>query len=212
MTTKDRAQKVLELLSEEYPGADCTLEVYSPEWFLISNILSPQTTDVAVNVVMQELVKKFDSPTLLADADLSEIEEIIKPLGFYRNKSRYIKESAELLRDEFDGELSDDLVKLQKFKGIARKTALVILAVIYDRIEGIVIDTHNIRIPNRIGIVDEERPAKLELELQGLLPQTRWWDWSNLMVAHGREVCTSRSPECERCAVRGLCDWFAENR
>jgi endonuclease-3 len=210
MTNTDRRQKtarIWEILAKEYEDACTTLEYISPPQFLFANIMSPQTTDKVVNQISKKLCEGYESVEEIAQADEKEIQEIIRPVGFFRVKTKRIIKSAQLLHDKFDGQLPNDIKKLQQFHGIGRKTALVILKVVFDRIEGIIIDTHNIRIANRLDLVDTENPDKIEQQLMELLPKRIWGEWSDLMVFHGRAKCRSNNPLCCDCPILQYCDF-----
>lgn len=211
MNKRSKAARIYEILSKEYEDACCTLKFENPHQFLFANILSPQTTDEAVNKISHKLCSAFETTRALAEADLEEIQSIIKPLGFYKVKSRYIKESAQLLVNKFKGELPSDIKQLQEFTGIGRKTALVILKVVFDKIEGIIIDTHNIRIVNRIGFVDTDDTDRIEETMMKLLPKDIWGQWSDLMVFHGRALCTAQNPECSECPILKHCNYGQSN-
>ncbi|MBN2100480.1 endonuclease III [Candidatus Dojkabacteria bacterium] len=211
MTKKDRAAKIYGVLRREYKDACCTLLFDSPQQFLFANILSAQCTDDVASRVSIALMKKFGGAEGIAKASLSSISEVIRPAGFYNVKSRYIKKTAKLLVDEFNGELPNNLDDLKKFSGIARKTGLVILGEVFNKVEGIVIDTHNIRLAKRLGLTKHESAEKIEKDLMKLLPRTKWRMWSHLMVFHGRKICIARSPKCQECLICEYCDFGCIN-
>jgi endonuclease-3 len=200
-----RAARIFDILSKEYEDACCTLKLINPRQFLFANILSPQTTDKVVNEISVKLCDEFKTTKKIAAAEVVDIEKIIKPAGFYHVKAKHIKQSAKLLINKFDGKLPSNLNELQEFSGIGRKTALVILSEVFDKIEGIVIDTHNIRIANRLKLVNTDNPDKIEKKLISLIPKSNWRQWSHLMVFHGRDICRSRNPLCGECPIFDLC-------
>lgn len=204
---KERVEQIYQLLLREYPDASCTLNVINPEFFLFSNILSPQCTDKVANSVAKDLYERFKTVEHVADADLEEIKAIVHPCGMHNVKSKNIKNSAKLLLNKFGGTLPDTLVKLQEFPGIGRKTALVILHEIFRKNEGIVIDTHNIRISSRIGLTNSQDPVQVEKDLMKLVPKENWRMWSHLMVAHGRKLCLAQNPKCTECPIKDLCEY-----
>ena len=207
MTKKDKAQKVFKILRKYYPDARCTLQYLTPEEFLISNILSPQCTDTVVNAVTGKLWKKFGNITNLSKTKIPVIEKIIRPCGLFHNKAKSISKSTKLLVEKYNGRLPNTLSELTKFPGIGRKTALVILTEAFGVIEGIIIDTHNIRIAKRIGLSKKKDAFEIEKDLMKILPRDKWRMWSHLMVFHGRKLCTSRSPKCSCCPIRDLCNY-----
>jgi endonuclease-3 len=207
MTDKERAGKIYRILRKHYPEAKCSLVNIDPTQFLFSNILSPQTTDVTVNRVVMEIWKKYGDAESLMNAKLTDLEKIVKPAGMYRMKSKRIKASARILMEEFGGVLPGELENLRKFPGIARKTSLVILTEVFNKIEGIIIDTHNIRIAQRLGLTTNKGADAIEKDLMKLLPRTAWKMWSHTMVFHGRALCTARKPRCADCPVRKLCEY-----
>jgi endonuclease III len=201
-----RARKVYKALSEEYPSARCTLNLKTPEQFLFANILSPQCTDQIANQVSDSLWEEFGTVGDIADAKIEKIQEVIRPCGMYKVKSKHIKASAQHLRDEHRGALPRTMDELLEFPGIGRKTALVILLEVYGIVEGIIIDTHNIRIARRVGFTDASQADRIEEDLKQIVPREFWRMWSHLMVFHGREYCTARSPKCGECPILEYCD------
>ena len=207
---KERSRMVYESLSSEYPSARCTLELRNPQQFLFANILSPQCTDAVANQVSDALWEKFETVDGIADAKVEKIEKVIKPCGMNRVKSKHISASARLLREKFNGNVPRTMEELTQFPGIGRKTALVILLEVYGIVEGIIIDTHNIRIAQRVGMTREQSAEKIERDLQGIVSRKYWRMWSHLMVFHGREYCTARNPRCEECPILEYCDYGRE--
>lgn len=204
---KKRVVKIYKILQKEYPDAHCTLGNHSHDQFLFANILSSQCTDQIASRVSKDLMKKFGGAEGVAKASLKQIADVIRPAGFFNVKSKYIKKSAQLLITEYDGILPRTLDNLMKFPGIARKLGLVILGEVYNKVEGIVIDTHNIRLAKRIGLVSPRTKSadKIEKPLLKLLPRSKWRMWSHYMVYHGRAVCVARKPRCEGCVINELC-------
>lgn len=208
---KQVAISVYKRLKDEYPNARCTLDNLHPHHFLYANIISPQVNDEMANMVSTKLWNEYEGTETISEAPLEKIKEIIRPAGFYNVKAKHIKESAKLLINEFDSELPDTVEELIQFPGIGRKTALVILAEVFNKVEGIVIDTHNIRIAQRLGLTDKKTPEAIENDLRKLLHKRMWRKWSSLMVFHGREICTARSPRCGECALLDLCEYENKN-
>lgn len=205
MNRKQVATKIYDALEGEYPKACCTLRNENPVQFLVANILSSQCTDAIASKVSIKLWDKYKSAEKIVAASLKDIAEIIRPAGFYNVKSRYIKSTMKILVDKYDGRLPDKLKDLVVFPGIGRKLALVLLSEVYGKVEGIVIDTHNIRLSQRIGLVNTKSPEKIEHVLMKLIPKSKWRMWSHYMVYHGRAVCTARSPKCCDCVISQYC-------
>lgn len=201
---KDLALQVIGLLEKQYPDAKCSLEYSQPHELLIATRLSAQCTDARVNIVTKELFAKFHTIEEFADADIADIEEIVKPCGLYKTKAKSIKEMCIQLRDEHGGILPDTLEGLTKLSGIGRKTANLIMGDIYHK-PAVVTDTHCIRITGRLGLVKSKEPAKVEAELWKILPPDKSNDLCHRLVLFGREFCTARSPKCVGCPLRDIC-------
>ena len=206
---KELAVRVIGLLEKQYPDAKCSLVYSQPHELLIATRLSAQCTDARVNIVTKELFARFHSVNEFADADISEIEDIIKPCGLYKTKAKSIKEMCIQLRDEYGGSLPDTLEELTKLSGIGRKTANLIMGDIYGK-PAVVTDTHCIRITGRLGLVKSKEPAKVEQELWKILPPDKSNDFCHRLVLFGREYCTARSPKCVGCPLAGECVSKAE--
>lgn len=205
MTKKQRARQILDLLAEEYPLADCTLQ-YDEAWKLLVSVrLAAQCTDARVNIVVKDLFAKYPSPQALAEASLEEIEEIIKPCGLGKSKARDIHKCMKMLVEEYDGQVPEDFDKLLKLPGVGRKSANLIMGDVFGR-PAIVTDTHCIRLTNRMGLVDGiKEPAKVEKELWKIIPGEEGSDFCHRLVYHGRVVCTARNPKCEQCCLAQVC-------
>ena len=201
---KDLALQVIGLLEKQYPDAKCSLEYSQPHELLIATRLSAQCTDARVNIVTKELFAKFHTIEEFADADITDIEEIVKPCGLYKTKAKSIKEMCIQLRDEHGGILPDTLEGLTKLSGIGRKTANLIMGDIYHK-PAVVTDTHCIRITGRLGLVKSKEPAKVEAELWKILPPEKSNDLCHRLVLFGREFCTARSPKCGGCPLKDIC-------
>ena len=201
---KDLALQVIGRLEKQYPDAKCSLEYSQPHELLIATRLSAQCTDARVNIVTKELFAKFHTINEFADADIADIEEIVKPCGLYKTKAKSIKEMCIQLRDEHGGVLPDTLEELTKLSGIGRKTANLIMGDIYHK-PAVVTDTHCIRITGKLGLVKNKEPAKVEAELWKILPPDKSNDLCHRLVLFGREFCTARSPKCWGCPLRDIC-------
>lgn len=201
---KDLALQVIGRLEKQYPDAKCSLEYSQPHELLIATRLSAQCTDARVNIVTKELFAKFHTINEFADADIADIEEIVKPCGLYKTKAKSIKEMCIQLRDEHGGVLPDTLEELTKLSGIGRKTANLIMGDIYHK-PAVVTDTHCIRITGKLGLVKNKEPAKVEAELWKILPPDKSNDLCHRLVLFGREFCTARSPKCTGCPLGDIC-------
>lgn len=206
MRKKERALALIEALKKEYPDAGCTL-AYDEAWKLLVSVrLAAQCTDARVNVVVQDLFARFPSIDALADAQVSEIEGIIRPCGLSNSKARDISGCMKMLRDDFGGEVPADFDALLSLPGVGRKSANLIMGDVFGR-PAIVTDTHCIRLANRMGLVDGIRdPKKVEFALRPLIPPQESNDFCHRLVLHGRAVCTARTaPHCESCCCAGIC-------
>ncbi len=201
---KDLALQVIERLEKQYPDAVCSLTYEKPHELLIATRLSAQCTDARVNIVTKELFAKYRTIEGFADADIADIEEMIKPCGLYKTKAKSIKEMCIQLRDDYDSQLPDTLEELTKLSGIGRKTANLIMGDIYHK-PAVVTDTHCIRITGRLGLVKNKEPAKVENELWKILPPDKSSDLCHRLVLFGREFCTARSPKCGGCPLGDIC-------
>lgn len=211
MTKKQRALEVIQRLKEEYPDAGCTLD-YDQAWKLLVSVrLAAQCTDARVNVVVEDLYKKYPDVDALAAAEPEEIEEIVRPCGLGKSKARDISACMRILRDEYGGKVPDDFDALLKLPGVGRKSANLIMGDVFGK-PAIVTDTHCIRLSNRIGLVDGIKdPRKVEMALWKIIPPEEGSDLCHRFVMHGRAVCNARKPECEKCCLRDICRYAREN-
>ncbi|MBQ8396556.1 MAG: endonuclease III [Oscillospiraceae bacterium] len=191
-------------LEKLYPEAQCSLEYVKPYELLIATRLSAQCTDARVNIVTKVLFAKFPTLEAFAEADVAEIEEIVKPCGLFRTKAKSISELTKMLISDFGGEVPNTLEKLTSLPGIGRKTANLIMGDVYHQ-PAVVADTHCIRISNRLGLASSKDPYKVELQLKEILPPERSNDFCHRLVNFGRDVCTARSPKCGECPLRDVC-------
>lgn len=206
MSDKEESQKIIGRLKEEYPEVDGTaLNYSSPLELLVATFLSAQCTDEKVNEVTETLFQKYKTVEDYATADLEELQEIIKPTGFYRNKAKFIKRSTKKLVEDFDSEVPRSIKDLTELYGVARKTANIVLSNAFNINEGIAVDTHVMRLSQRLGFTDEENRDKIEQDLMDLFPKEQWFELTNLLIAHGRKICTARKPKCGECVVNDLC-------
>ena len=206
MTKEKLALEVIDRLKKEYPDADCTLD-YNQAWKLLVSVrLAAQCTDARVNVVVEGLYEKYPTVEALAEADVDEIEKIVRPCGLGRSKARDISGCMKMIRDEYEGKVPDDFDALMKLPGVGRKSANLIMGDVYGK-PAIVTDTHCIRLVNRIGLVDGiKEPKKVEMALWKIIPPQEGSDFCHRLVFHGRDVCTARTkPYCEKCCLADIC-------
>lgn len=205
MTKKQRAAAIIELLEQEYPLADCTLD-YDEAWKLLVSVrLAAQCTDARVNIVVKDLYAKYPSPQALAAATPEAIEEIVKPCGLGKSKARDIHKCMTMIVEKYNGRVPDDFDELMKLPGVGRKSANLIMGDVFGK-PAIVTDTHCIRLTNRMGLVDGiKEPKKVEMALWKIIPGEAGSDFCHRLVYHGREVCTARKAYCEKCCLAEVC-------
>lgn len=206
MTVKQRAEKIVQALEEEYPGAACSLDYEKPYELLISVRLAAQCTDARVNIVTETLFRKYPTLESFAQATPQEIEEIVRPCGLGKTKARDIVATAKKLSGEYGGVVPDTMEELLTLPGVGRKTANLILGDVYGK-PAVVCDTHCIRITNLLGLSSSKNPDQVEKQLRAVLPMERASDFCHRLVFHGRAVCKARSPRCSQCCLSGLCDY-----
>ncbi len=201
---KRRAGRITRRLARTYPDAKCALHYETPFELLVATILSAQCTDAMVNRVTPALFERWGTPEKLALADPAEVEAVVRPTGFYRQKTKSIQASAQDIVTRFGGEVPRTLEELVTLRGVARKTANVVLGNCFD-IPGLTVDTHMTRVNQRLRLTRETDPVKIERDLMELLPPREWTLYSHRVIQHGREVCDARKPLCAGCALRGEC-------
>ncbi len=192
-------------LKELYPDAHCELNYETPFQLLVATILSAQSTDERVNQVTPVLFARFPTAEAVAAADRAELEAIIRPVGFFRQKARFIQETAVAILTRHNGQIPADMQALTQFKGVARKTANVFLGEIHGIAEGITVDTHVKRLARRFGLTNATDPKKVEKDLMDIVPKENWIEISHLFIFHGRRVCYARRPNCPACALNTIC-------
>jgi len=201
-----RVKEIIKILSKEISDSRIALKFSNPFELLIATILSAQCTDVKVNQVTKDLFKKYRFAKDYAESNLTELEETIRPTGFYRNKAKAIQKCCKELVARFGGEIPRTLEELVTLPGVGRKTANVILGNAFG-IPGIAVDTHVHRVSQRIGLTKNDDPVKIEFDLMEIAPKEEWTHFSNLLIWHGRKTCVARKPLCESCPIRKLCDY-----
>ncbi len=201
------ATRILDILEKAHPEATCALSYGSPFQLAVATILSAQCTDERVNMVTPRLFARFPTPAALAAAPAAELEEIIRSTGFFRAKARSLVGFAQGLVERHGGEVPRSLDALVQLPGIGRKTANVVLGHAFGVNEGIAVDTHVLRVANRLGLVADDDPVAVEAQLMKLISRERWTRTTDLIIFHGRKVCDARRPACGACPLFGLCRW-----
>ncbi len=214
-TTKSRSTKlrltkvdfdlVLKSLKKHYPDAHCALNFKSPFQLLIATILSAQCTDERVNKVTVELFLRYPTAKKMNQCSLTELEELVRSTGFFKNKAKNIKEACAILVEKYQGEVPKTIEELYALPGVGRKTANVVLGNAYEIASGVVVDTHVTRLSNRFGWVKLQDAVKIESKLNKICPQNEWVMLSHYLISHGRAVCKARNPDCENCFLNKAC-------
>lgn len=202
---KQRALEILVRLKRLYPDAPCTLNYETPVQLLVATMLSAQCTDERVNQVTPALFSRFADAEALAKADLTELENLIRSTGFYRNKAKNIKATCEILVKEFGAQVPSSMEELLTLPGVARKTANVVLAHAFGISAGVTVDTHVKRLSYRLGLTKNTDPIHIERDLIRLLPSEDWENFSIRLIYHGRAICKARNPACQDCLIADLC-------
>jgi endonuclease-3 len=205
MTTRERVAQLIKAWPKIYPNAHCELDFRNPLQLLVATILSAQSTDRRVNMVTPALFKKYRTAKDYADAPQAELENAIKSTGFYRNKAKSIRGAMRAIVEKYGGKVPDTMEELCALPGVGRKTANVVLGNAFHKNEGIVVDTHVIRLSQRLGLTKHKDPVKIEENLMNLVPREDWRDWSHWLICHGRRRCYARKPDCSNCEVFRLC-------
>lgn len=202
---QQRALEILIRLKRLYPDAPCTLNYETPVQLLVATILSAQCTDERVNQVTPALFARCPDAPALANADITELETLIRSTGFYRNKAKNIQGACRLIEEKFKGQVPKRMELLLELPGVARKTANVVLAHAYGINQGVTVDTHVKRLSYRLGLTEHTDPVRIERDLMRLLPLEDWENWSIRLVYHGRAICKAKNPVCNACVLADLC-------
>lgn len=205
MKKNDKALAVYQRLKKLYPDAHCELTHSNPFELLVATILSAQCTDVRVNMVTPALFKKYPTPKKMAQAPVEDIEELIKSINFFKNKSKALKSCATSLVNDFDSTVPQTVEELSSLAGVGRKTANVVLGNAFNINTGIVVDTHVKRTTLLLGLTKETDPVKVELDLMKLFPNETWTEISHLLIFLGRRMCVARRPQCDLCVLKDIC-------
>lgn len=204
MTKKERVSLLIELMDKAYPNVKCSLNYSNPLEMLIATQLSAQCTDARVNIVTEQLFKRYKTVYDYANADINELQEYIRSAGFYKNKSKNIIACCKRLIEAYNGEVPDTMEDLTSLAGTGRKTANLVLGDIFHK-PAVVVDTHCIRLSNRIGLVSDKDPVKIEMALKKIVPPDKQLRLCHQFVYHGRACCTARKPDCLNCPISGAC-------
>ena len=207
LNKKDIAD-IIDILKKTYPNAKCSLDFKTPFEMLVAVCLSAQCTDERVNRTTPSLFAKYDTPEDFANANIKDIEKIVKPCGFYKNKSKNLVNAGKTIVEKFDGKVPENIEELQTIPGVGRKSANVIMLEAFNKTEGIAVDTHCKRLANRIGFSQENEPTKIEKDLCKIIPKKYWKDVNHLFIYHGREICSARNPKCEDCGLSKYCKYM----
>jgi len=212
MYNKKDAIKIVEILKKYYPDAKCSLDFKTPFELVVATILSAQCTDERVNKTTPSIFSKYSTPEDFANIDIKELEDLIHPCGFYKNKAKNIKSCAQKILTDFNGEVPKDAENLLSLPGVGRKTANVVMLEAFGIAQGIAVDTHAKRISNLIGLSKETDPLKIEQALLKLFPQEYLKDINHLFMWHGRNICVARNPKCENCPINKYCNNFIKRQ
>ncbi|MFA5833040.1 MAG: endonuclease III [Bacteroidota bacterium] len=202
---RDRVSVIAKILFAEYPNNQVALQYANPFQLLVAVILSAQCTDARVNIVTPQLFTRFSTPKEFATADIKELESLIHSTGFYHNKAKNIIGCAKALLEDHNGIVPETMEELFQLPGVGRKTANVVLGEAFGKIEGLVVDTHVIRLSNRLGLTKEQDAVKIEKDLMPLVQKKKWFHFSHSLILHGRKICSARKPLCVQCPFSQFC-------
>lgn len=205
------AINIIEILKKAYPDAKCSLDFTTPFELLIAVILSAQCTDERVNKTTPSIFLNYNTPEDFANIELSKLEELIHPCGFYKTKAKNIKATANILVQEYNSEVPRTMEELMRLPGVGRKTANVVMLEAFNLPQGIAVDTHAKRLSNKIGLSKETDPFKIEIDLLKIFPKEFYKDINHIFIYHGRNTCTARNPKCENCVINKFCKNFSNN-
>lgn len=207
-----QAIKIIEILKEYYPEATCSLDFKTPFEMTVAVILSAQCTDERVNKTTPLLFEKYGTPESICKMDIEELERIIHPCGFYKNKAKNIKAMAEDVLEKYNSKIPENMEELIKLPGVGRKSANVIMLEAFNNPQGIAIDTHAKRIANRVGLSKETLPEKIEQDILKVIPKKYYKDVNHILVWHGRNICDARKPKCLECPINKYCEFYKSSK
>jgi len=205
MTKEEKVKLIMDRLYQVYPHPTTELKFKNPWELLVATMLSAQATDKSVNLATPALFEKYPTIESLAKADPSEIDKYIKTITFHAAKAKNIQVAAKMVMEKFGGKVPENMEDLDSLPGVARKTANVVLGSAFHKNEGVVVDTHVMRLSNKLGLTTEKDPVKIEQDLMKIVPREKWTDFSHLLILHGRYFCTARPHTCENCPLGDLC-------
>jgi len=205
MTARERVTELVKELPKVYPNAHTELNFKTPLELLIATILSAQCTDKRVNLVTPALFKRYRTAADYAKAPAAELEKAIQSTGFFRNKTKSIRAATSTIVNKYNGKVPDTMAELRELPGVGRKTANVVLGNAFHKDEGIVVDTHVVRLSQRLRLTKHDDPEKIERDLMNLVPREHWTNWSHWLIWHGRRRCFARKPDCANCEIFRLC-------
>ena len=204
--------EIIEILKKTYPDAKCSLNFSSPFEMLIAVILSAQCTDERVNKTTPEIFRKYNTPEDFANMDISLLENLIHPCGFYKNKAKNIKATSQILVKKYNSQVPNTMEELISLPGVGRKTANVVMLEAFDSPQGVAVDTHCKRIANRIGFSKQKEPEKIEQDLLKKFPKKYYHDLNHILIWHGRNICTARNPKCDICPIGNYCNFHKKEK
>ena len=208
MKTKKETIEIIKILKEYYPDATCSLDFTTPFEMMVSVMLSAQCTDERVNKTTPSLFKEYNTPEKVSSMDIKELERIIHPCGFYKNKAKNIIAASKMLVEKYNSVVPDNMNDLIKLPGVGRKSANVIMLEAFKNPQGIAVDTHAKRISNKLGLSDKTEPEKIEEDLLKRIDKEYYYDVNHLLVWHGRNICIARNPKCDICPVNKYCNEY----
>ena len=204
MVKKDIIE-IINILKETYPDAKCSLDFTTPFEMLVAVMLSAQCTDERVNKTTPVIFSKYSTPENFANIDIVELENLVHPCGFYKNKAKNIKATAKIIVDKYNGKVPETMEELMALPGVGRKTANVVMLEAFNKPQGIAVDTHCKRIANKLGLSKEKEPEKIEKDLLKIIPKEYYKDVNHILIWHGRNICTARNPKCNDCPLSKKC-------
>ena len=207
-----QGKELVNILRKRYPDAKCILDFDTPFEMLVAVMLSAQCTDERVNKTTPEIFEKYSTPEDFANIDINELEELIHPCGFYKNKAKNIKKCAQMIMEKYNGEVPQTMEALISLPGVGRKSANVVMLEAFGDAQGIAVDTHCKRIANKIGLSDEKEPEKIEQDLLKIFDKEDYKDINHLLIWHGRNTCIARNPKCEECVLKEICREYAKTK
>ena len=207
-----QGKELVNILRKRYPDAKCSLDFDTPFEMLVAVMLSAQCTDERVNKTTPSIFTKYSTPKDFANIDINELEELIHPCGFYKNKAKNIKKCAQMIMEKYNGEVPKNMEDLISLPGVGRKSANVVMLEAFGDAQGIAVDTHCRRIANKIGLSDEKEPEKIEQDLLKIFDKEDYKDINHLLIWHGRNTCIARNPKCEECVLKEICREYAKTK